>query len=433
MSSITIRGSRSLSGEVFVHGSKNTVLPILAASLLNAGLTILRNCPKITDVLNMIDVLRDIGCMVEWNNNDLLIDASNVRKTIVNKEMAVKCRGSIIFLGALLARRKRVVISRPGGCSIGERKINYHVDALRELGARIVGGDDKDEFVYAGGKNMKAGVIQFPFPSVGATENALLATVLLEGTSVIYNAAKEPEIRYLCEFLVGAGANITGIGTETLVVRGVKQLHDSVYKVPPDRIVAGTYLAAVAAVGGTATIHGVVEEDLYEVIRILRKMGCMIEINDQVAKVERKGALVSPGTIVTEPFPGFPTDMQSQFMVLFSIAEGTSYICEEIFEKRFQIIQELNKLGADIRVTKQEVKKKGTHNYTECIAVVKGNRNLQGAEVYAKELRGAAALIVAGLCSEGETIVRDVDYVNRGYIDICKDLSNLSAILSFTE
>ena len=411
MSSVAISGNVMLSGEVNIQGSKNAVLPMIAATLLNIGITVLKKCPNILDVQNMVNVLRQMGCLVFWDNGDLIIDTTRIKTHEVLKEAAKKTRGSVLFLGALIGRIGIARIAYPGGCSIGKRKIDLHLKALEEMGVIFF---EDDEMLYADATSIHGSVVTLSFPSVGATENILLASVLASGRTEIINAALEPEVIALCEYLNNAGANITGIRTNHLIIDGVERLHDCCYTVPPDRIVAGTYLVAVAAAGGEALIHGVVEEDLTEVLRVLRLMGCEITVKDQTAHIVRKKALMAPETIVTRPFPGFPTDLQSQFMVLLSKAINDSCIVEEIFEARFLIVDELNKLGAKILTEGNEAR-------------IRGNRKFIGTKVTAKDLRGGAALIIAGLIASDETIVSNTEYVQRGYVDICKDLQQLHA------
>ncbi len=411
MSSVIIQGKSMLSGEVHIQGSKNAALPIIAATILNHGTTVLKNCPRILDVQNMIQVLIEMGCLVNWDNTDLIIDASDVVKHEVLEDAARKTRGSFLFLGAMLGRHDIAKIAYPGGCSIGERKVDIHLRALEEMGVVF---DEDIKLVYADGTEIHGTILNLVFPSVGATENILLAACLAPGRTEIINAALEPEVIALCEFLNNAGANIQGIRTNHLIIDGVNNLHDSEFFIPPDRIVAGTYLVAVAACGGDAVIDGVVTEDLTEVIRVLRFMGCDIEVDNYRARIQRKGTLVAPKSIITKPFPGFPTDLQSQFMVLLSQALGDSMIVEEIFEERYLIVEELIRLGAKISIE------------GKC-ARIQGKRKFLGNVLKAKDLRGGAALIIAGLISEGETIIDDLDYVKRGYVDIVKDLRQLNA------
>ncbi len=411
MSSVVVSGLSSLYGEVSIQGSKNAVLPILAASLLHAGVTVLKGCPCISDVSDMLLIMEELGCQVKWDNSSLIIDATKVKPTPVTQDTAKKTRASILFLGALLGRNKHAVISYPGGCTIGKRPIDIHVSALKKMGVVL---EDEENVLSASVSKLRGTRIEFPSPSVGATENVILAAVLAEGITEIMNAAREPEITALCEFLNQSGAKISGLGTSCLRIQGVAELNDTSYKVPPDRIVAGTYLTAVAAASGYAVIHGVIERDLAEVIHVLRKMGCQIDIREDKAFIKRKGMLQSPGTITTEPFPGFPTDMQSQFLSLMSVAYGESIMEERIFEARYNIVDDLNHMGALINIEEKR-------------AIVQGSRKLRGTEVVAKDLRGGASLIIAGLTADGITVVRDTEFVERGYVDICKDLRNLNA------
>lgn len=415
MSSVIIHGNQMLSGEVYIQGSKNAALPMIAATLLHKGKTTLKNCPDILDVQNMVQVLIGLGCLVNWDNGSLTIDASTITKHEVLEEVAKKTRGSFLFLGAILGRVQIARIAYPGGCSIGKRKVDIHLRAMEDLGIIFY---EADKMLYADGSFIHGNILNLSFPSVGATENLILASVLAPGRTEIINAALEPEVVALCEFLNNAGANIHGIRTNHLVIDGVEQLHESTFTIPPDRIVAGTYLVAVAACGGEAKIHGVKTEDLTEVIRVLRFMGCDITCEEETALIARKGKLLAPETIITKPFPGFPTDLQSQFMVLLSLALNDSIIVEEIFEDRFLIVEDLIRLGAKIAIKDNN-------------AMIRGRRSLIGNTVKARDLRGGAALIIAGLVADGTTIVDDLDYVSRGYIDIVKDLQCLGADINW--
>ena len=413
MSSIIVSGSTSmLSGEVNIQGSKNAVLPIIIASLLNEGITVIKKCPKISDVDRIIEVLIDLGCLVNWDNTSLIIDSKNITKFRVEKEIASKTRGSVLFLGALLGRFKNAIIAYPGGCSIGTRPINFHIQAIKELGVSVEEANDE---VICFTQQIQGAKIQLKFPSVGATENILLASVLAKGTTQILNAALEPEITCLCEYLNHAGAKISGINTTHLVIEGVKALHDSEFTIPPDRIVE-----TIEVVGGKAYLNGVIEHDLSYVIQTLRRMGCDIKIHQNQARVVRKHGLVAPRRIITKPFPGFPTDLQSQFMVLMSQACNDSCIVEDIFDNRFKTVDELNKLGAEIEIHDKEAR-------------IRGNRKLIGTAVEAKDLRGGAALVVAGLVATGETTISNIDYIERGYVDIVKDLMQLNANVKYKD
>lgn len=417
MSSVIIQGSQPLSGEVYIHGSKNAALPMIAATILHEGITVLKNCPNIMDVRNILEVMRGLGCRVKWDKGNLTIDATHLSRHEVLPEEAKKTRGSFLFLGALLGRAQIARIAYPGGCSIGARKVDIHLKALEEMG--VVFFED-ETLLYADATSIHGAVINLNFPSVGATENIVLSAVKAKGKTEIINAALEPEVIALCEFLNCAGAKISGIRTNHLTIEGVEQLHGCEFEIPPDRIVAGTYLAAVAACGGEASIHGVIHEELTEVLRVLLFMGCDIDLSGKTVTISRYKKLIAPPEIITSPFPGFPTDLQSQFMVLLLGAMNDSVIVEKIFEERFLIVEELIKMGARITLERDTAR-------------IRGRRSLFGTTVEAMDLRGAAALIIAGLVAEGETIVENVDFVNRGYVNIVDDLQHLNANIHWRE
>ncbi|MBE5961499.1 MAG: UDP-N-acetylglucosamine 1-carboxyvinyltransferase [Lachnospiraceae bacterium] len=413
MSSINIIGGKPLLGEIEIQGSKNAALPILAGTILHQGVTRLEGCPKISDVLHMSEILEELGCVVTWEKKTLIVDATTLSKHAVVGEVAKKTRASVLFLGALLGREKTAVVSYPGGCSIGERPIDLHLAALRKLGVSIK--EDLD-LLYCNVAQMTGSKIHFSFPSVGATENIILASVLAEGETNLYNAAREPEIVALCEFLVAAGANISGIGTSHLKIEGVQELKEVTYKIPADRIVAGTYLTAVAGAGGSAVLHGVREKEIRMVVKMLRKAGCSVDFSGEHCLIRREKRLKSVSKIETKPFPGFPTDMQSQFMAILSTAMGESKIVENIFEARFLVADELVKMGANIEIRQDT-----------STAIIYGVKQLHGTPVVGKDLRGAAALVIAGLMADGVTTVSGMEYVMRGYEDICSDLISLGA------
>lgn len=412
MSSINISGGIPLQGEVEIQGSKNAVLPILAATVLHQGISRLVGCPKILDVLHMSEILEALGCVVTWEDKSLIVDATTISKNAVIGEIAKKTRASVLFLGALLGRNNAAIVSYPGGCSIGKRPIDLHLKAFEKLG--VFAKEDAD-VLYCDVAKLKGNRIHLSFPSVGATENILLAAVRAEGETNIYNAAKEPEIVALCEFLVLAGAKISGIGTSHIKVQGVEMLHDVTYKVTPDRIVAGTYLTAVAGVGGNVVLHGVYEKDVRAIVKVLRKSGCTIDFTGEHCLIRRGKRLRSIMKLETKPFPGFPTDMQSQFMSILTTAMGESRIVENIFEARFLVADELVKLGANIEVNRNNT------------AIIHGVKRLHGGSVEGKDLRGAAALVIAGLMAEGNTCISGMEYVERGYENICADLTCLGA------
>lgn len=411
MAFIEIAGGKQLNGEVNIQGSKNAVLPILAATVLVNGITKLNHCPKILDVKHMIKILEAIGCTVNWEGSSLIVDSTNINTSIVPEGYVKEMRSSIILMGALLGRTRTVTISYPGGCTIGARPIDYHFSAFEKMN---ISWREEEGLIYCTTTGIKGTNIFLKFPSVGATENIILAAVLATGKTGIYNAAKEPEIIELCKFLNAAGATITGAGTDKIVIDGVDGLYDVEYTTASDRIVAGTYLATVAGTGGEAILKGIGCASLQGVIQILREMGCSIVCGEDYIMISSSGRPKPIPLIKTIPYPGFPTDMQSQMMSALTMATGTSRIVEDIFEDRYQNVQEQIKFGANIQIHERE-------------AIIQGVSILKGCEVYASELRGGAALVIAGLMAVGKTILYNPNFIERGYEDICRDLRELGA------
>lgn len=415
MAFIEIVGGKQLNGEVNIQGSKNAVLPILAATVLVNGITKLNHCPKILDVYHMIKILEAIGCSVLWENSSLLIDTTKLHTSTVPEEYVKMMRSSVILMGALLGRTHSVTITYPGGCTIGARPIDYHLSAFKDLNVLL---EEEDGLIRCTTQEIKGNNIMLQFPSVGATENVILAAVLATGKTRIFNAAKEPEIIELCKFLNASGARIYGAGTERIEIDGVDFLHPVEYTAASDRIVAGTYLAAVAGTGGEAVLTGIGCGSLHKVVELLRQMGCSIYCGEDYIIISSSGKLKSVPFIKTAPYPGFPTDMQSQIMSVLMKASGTSNIMEEIFEGRYQNVEEQLKFGADIRICGRE-------------ASIYGVSVLTGCEVYASELRGGAALVIAGLMANGKTTLHNPYFIERGYEDICRDLKQLGADISY--
>ena len=408
--SIQIEGNRQLYGQIRIQGSKNAVLPIMAAAVLIPGTTVLEHCPAIKDVILMQKLLESMGCHAVFKQGHMEIDASSLKQCWLKKEYIEGMRSSIILLGAMLGRFKEAEIGHPGGCIIGKRPIDFHLMALEKMGAEIVVNEDR---ITARSDKLTGAEICFPVSSVGATENALLAAVAAEGVTILHNAATEPEIVALCHFLTKAGADIQGIGSRTLVITGTL-LHEVQYEIPADRIVTGTYLLAAAAAGGRVVLEGAVREELGALLFCLQKMG--IGINQQKNSIE----VVSTGTyqaldyVRTAEYPGFATDLQPQLAAVLTCAAGNSMIEESIFENRFGYAEELRKMGAEIN---QEGR---------CLKI-RGKDKLQGTFVEAKDLRGGAALVLAGLRAEGTTNVIGCQYIERGYEDIVGDLKMLGA------
>lgn len=407
MSGYYIEGMHPLDGELTVQGAKNAVLPILAATIINGGKNVIHNCPKLRDVEKTIEVLRALGCRVVPLGNTIVVDSGPMSEHIIEESLMRQMRSSIIFLGAILARCGKAVVSMPGGCEIGMRPVDLHIKALREMGIDIT---EENGYIICDAANIRGGRIHLDFPSVGATENIMLAAVAAKGTTVITNAAREPEIVDLQNFLCRMGARVTGAGTGTVCIEGRAKLYGIEYSIMPDRIVAGTYLACCGAAGGKIYLKDVCTGDMTSILSVLSDMGAKIKQDKNSVFMSAPKRLRSFGTVRTLPYPGFPTDMQSPFLALACTAQGTSVIVETIFENRFRNAEELLRMGADIRVDGKT-------------AVVVGVKRLQGANVCACELRGGASLVTAALGAEGITVVSDVEYIDRGYENFEKNLS----------
>ncbi len=410
MSRIQIAGGIPLKGEVRIQGSKNAALPLMAASVLHQGKTILHNCPDILDVEYMSEILRELGCTVLRRSDTLVIDAANLCRYRITETYATRLRASVILLGSLLGRKGQVEIPYPGGCSIGTRPIDLHIRALEQLGAIT---ETRENRIFLSSKRLSGAEIQFPFPSVGATENGILAAVLAEGDTKLCGCATEPEIGELCAFLRQKGAQIEVDGGN-VTIHGRARLQDSEYTLMPDRIVAGTYLCAAAGTRGNVVLRNAVPEHLLAPIEILKKTGALIETGEDWIQIDGTAAEHSVEYMETAPYPGFPTDLQSQLMAVLTEAEGISIIRENVFDSRFQTAEELKKMGAEIRTE---------HG----MAQIAGPAKLQGAEVISRDLRGGAALVIAGLMASGTTVVDGCHLIDRGYVNICRDLKSLGA------
>ncbi len=412
MSAIEIQGLCPLKGEVWIQGSKNAALPMAAAAILNRGTTVLKNVPGIQDIRCMIQILTSLGCRCSFEGNVLTVQAESLSRVAIPRTYGTAMRSSIVLLGALLGRCGEAATYYPGGCSIGSRPINLHIHGLKCLGARISElGDEK--LTARADRRLRGARVNLPFPSVGATENVLLAAVLARGTTVIIGAAMEPEIGQLCRFLNSMGAKVSGIGTGVLKVEGVSELHDTEFSVEGDRIVAGTYLSCVMTAGGRAVLRGVNGGELKEVLRVFASMGAVLETGDRQIDIAMKGRPVKCD-VVTGPYPEFPTDLQSLMLAVLAVSEGTGSVRETVFEERFAAAEELKKMGACIDV----------QNDT---AWVTGRYPLTGTGVTATDLRGGAAMAAAGLAAEGITEISECGHIFRGYEDICRDLEGLGA------
>ncbi len=412
METIHIYGGVPLQGQVEIQGSKNAVLPILAGAILTKGSNMIYNCPKIADVFHMIALLKSMGCKVTWEDGGISVNSDSLNSNKMPKEESISMRSSITLLGAILSRMGEAVMEYPGGCVIGERPIDLHTKALEQMGVVF---HDVDNRLYASTTGLKGAEINFSFPSVGATENVILAAVLADGITVIENAAKEPEIKALCQYLNACGGKIEGYGTRTIQIQGVEELHGASFTVPADRIVAGTYLYGCIAAGGDILLKKAVSEDMKAVLLQAEMMGAQYQCTEEGIYVQSPERPQSNCLVRTEVFPGFPTDLQSPVLVAMSVAQGDGFIEETIFENRFHIVEPLQKMGARITVLDK--------NHLN----VQGVERLSGCTVSAQELRGGAALVIAGLCAQGETVVENCKFIERGYENICKDLRELGA------
>ena len=410
MSSYIIEGGHKLEGTVKISGSKNAALPILAATVLNVGKTTLYNVPNIQDTQMMFKILETLGGKVEKKNNKIIIDTSKINKFEIPEELMHKMRSSVILAGALLGRYKKAIFSYPGGCDIGSRPIDLHLRSFEKLGINVVQNYGN---IICDAEKIKGEKIDLDFPSVGATENAILASVLAEGTTTITNAAREPEIIDLQNFLNKMGAKIIGAGTNEIRITGVKKLKDISYNIMPDRIETVTFLCLAVATKGNLILENTNAEHITPVITKLQEAECKIEIEKNKIKIN-SNKKIKALDIKTMPYPGFPTDMQSVFSAMLTTAKGTSIIVENIFENRFKYTQELNKMGAKITVEGKS-------------AIIRGVRKLYGANVKATDLRGGAALVLAGLSAKGVTKVDDIEYILRGYENFDKKLRNINA------
>lgn len=412
MDSIRIQGGVKLQGKVRIQGSKNACLPVLAATLLTGETSLIRNCPKIADVYAMVSLLRELGCSVTWQGNALAVDADSVRGEEIGSEAVTGMRSSLCLLGALIGRCGQVVMEHPGGCVIGSRPIDLHLAALQQMGVTF---QEKEGKLLANADRLCGASIHLPFPSVGATENVLLAAVLAQGDTCLTGAALEPEITALCRYLKQCGAEIDGEGTSRLVVRGGRRLYGTEFVIPADRIVAGTYLFACIGTGGNVFLEQAPWEEMAAVLELARSMGAGLCTAEDGVYVQAPDRPATPGRIFTAPHPGFPTDLQSVVLAVAAVSQGETLIRETIFENRFRVAEELRKMGAC-------VEERGADS-----VLVRGVEELRGGPVEAKELRGGAALVAAGLMARGETTVTGCRYINRGYENICRDLRELGA------
>lgn len=412
MSKILIDGGKRLTGEISVHGAKNSALPVMAATFLCKGVSVIHNCPKLLDVEASLEILTHLGCKCEREGNTVTVDATAVTGNDVPDDLMREMRSSIVFLGAIAGRCSAAKLSFPGGCELGPRPIDLHLSSLRQMGLEI--NEDHGYLDCMVNGRMHGAVINLSLPSVGATENIILAASTSAGTTVIHNAAREPEISDLADFLNSAGAKIHGAGSSTVEIVGVEELKGTEHTVIPDRIIAATYMAAAAVTKGCVVLKDVILSHLAPVMSSFEAAGCEIACDGRNLKIIAPARLHRIPTVRTLAYPGFPTDAQPPVMAMTTLAEGTSMFVENIFENRYKHVDELTRLGARIKVEGR-------------VAVVEGVKLLSGAPVSATDLRGGAALIVAGLAARGVTVIDNVRHIDRGYEDIEKNLAQIGA------
>lgn len=410
MDSFVIRGGHRLEGAIAVDTAKNAVLPIISASILCDNDVVIKKFPQITDVLKMLNIIEELGGRVKEEGSSVVINNSTISNFEIPPNLASEIRSSIFMLGPILAKYKTARVAYPGGCDIGSRPIDLHLNGLKDLNVKIT---EEHGFINCDGRSMKNGLVHLDYPSVGATENLMMAAVFLRGETTILNAAKEPEIVDLQNFINSMGGKIQGAGTSTVKIRGVKSLHGTEYVPISDRIVAGTILIAAAMTNGKVTLFNSNFEHIYSLITKLRNSGCKVDYEGDRITLEAKFRPIACPSVETQPYPGFPTDLQAQFMALQTVSEGICVVTENMFETRFKHVPELLKMGAKITARDR-------------MAIVRGGK-LFGAEVVAHDLRGGAALILAGLAAKGETTVKNVHFVDRGYESLETKLTSLGA------
>ncbi len=412
MAKLIVEGGRKLQGQIDVQGAKNSALPVLSATLLSRGENILHCCPLISDINAAVRILRYLGCRVSMQDHTMLVDSSDMNRYDIPENLMREMRSSIVFLGAIIARAGEARLYYPGGCELGPRPIDLHLSSLRKMGVFI---DERHGCISCRVRDRLSGAkIVLPFPSVGATENIILAAVLAKGTTVIANAAREPEISDLCDYLCRCGAKIYGFGESTILIDGVDSLSPSVHTIIPDRIAAVTLMAAAAVTGGEITLNGIIGSHIDAIVPLFEESGCIIKIKDGKLKMICPQKLKSFKSARTMPYPGFPTDAQAVMMSVASVAKGTTVFVENIFESRYRHVEDLTRLGANIKVANK-------------VAVVEGVDRLFGAKVVAKELRGAAALVVASLKAEGKSEIKGVNFLERGYENLEVTLAQMGA------
>ena len=407
-----IKGGHSVSGKISCSGAKNAALPMIASTILSNESVVLKNLPYLQDITTMFELLGSMGAEILLDENmDFTISSFNLKDIQARYELVKTMRASILVLGPLVAKYGKARIALPGGCAIGSRPVNYHLDALKQLGAKI---KLKNGYIEASANKLVGSNIRFDGVTVTGTENIMMAATLAQGVTVLTNVAKEPEIIDLADMLNSMGADIKGAGTDEITIKGVNELFGTSFTIPADRIEAGTYLVAAAVTNGSITIDSINPNRLMKVINMIERSGPKISFDENSISISMNKDRPDPVDITTAPFPEFPTDMQAQFSVINAISSGVSNIYETVFENRFMHILELNRMGCDIEV-------KGNH------AIIKGVESIYGAEVMATDLRASASLILAGLCAKGETVVDRIYHIDRGYERIEEKLNYLGA------
>ena len=418
MAEIIVNGGKRLTGEIAVQGAKNSVLPVLAGAVLCDGECVIHNCPNLSDVQSSIKILRNFGAKVSYQDNTVTVDCRSIEKYEIPESLMREMRSSVVFLGGILGRTKRAIISNPGGCELGPRPIDLHLSALKKLGVEIY---EEHGFLNCNAeKGLYGTEIHLAFPSVGATENVILTAATAKGVTVIHNAAREPEISDLADFLNSAGARIYGSGSDTIYIHGVDKLHGTTHTIIPDRIVAATYMSAAAITGSKLNLSHIMPSHMVAILHTFRESGCDISVKGKALTVTAPKRLSRVPTIRSLVYPGFPTDAGPLLISMLSMAKGTTVFVENIFENRFRYINELNRLGANIKTEGK-------------VAVIEGVNLLSGAKCVCPDLRGGAALVVAALSANGQSEIDNISHINRGYDDITGVLASVGADIKTKE